>query len=240
MSIKGGNVMLKYLEETYLLDYSHNKIQDLIRQNNWFSMSEYDKILNAYNFVRDSIEFGYNIDDNIPASQILSDGYGQCNTKGILFMALLRSLNVPCRMHGFLIDKTMQKGAMKGIYYSLAPKEIVHIWVEIFYNNQWLNLEGFILDIKYLNNLQNKFSECIGSFCGYGVATKTFQKPPIDWNNNSTYIQSEGITKDLGIFDSPDHFFTKHHQDLNFIKKFFYQKIVRYLMNKNIKKIRHH
>lgn len=41
--------------------------------------------------VRDDIVFGYNIDDEIPASKVLADGYGQCNTKGTLFMALLRA-----------------------------------------------------------------------------------------------------------------------------------------------------
>mgnify|MGYP002241704325 CR=1 FL=1 len=46
-----------------------------------------------------------NVDDSIPASKVLKDGYGQCNTKGTLFMALLRACGVPCRIHGFTIDK---------------------------------------------------------------------------------------------------------------------------------------
>ena len=37
--------------------------------------------------------------------KVLADGYGQCNTKGTLFMALLRACNIPCRVHGFTIDK---------------------------------------------------------------------------------------------------------------------------------------
>ena len=67
------------------------------------------------------IAFGYNTDDMISASEVLKDGYGQCNTKGTLFMALLRAVGIRCRIHGFTIDKKLQKGAMTGIVYKLAP-----------------------------------------------------------------------------------------------------------------------
>ncbi|MDU3351606.1 MAG: transglutaminase-like domain-containing protein [Clostridium sp.] len=196
--------MDKYLEETKLLNFSSICISDLIKKERWMQLSDYNKIFKIYNYVRDDIEFGYNEDDAITASKVLEDGYGQCNTKGILLMALLRVVGIKCRIHGFTIDKALQKGAMKGFYYSLAPNEIVHSWVEVYYNSKWYNLEGFILDIKYLNKLQNKFSSCTNSFCGYGVATKDFQNPIINWNENDTYIQKEGIVRDFGIFDNPD------------------------------------
>lgn len=229
---------MNYLKETKMLDYKNESIQNLISRKNWVTLPEKDKILSTYNFVRDNIEFGYNTEDTLSASQVLFDGYGQCNTKGTLFMALLRALDIPCRIHGFLIDKEMQKGAMKGFYFRLAPKNIIHSWIEVQYKDEWLDLEGFILDAKYLNNLQEKFSDQKKSFCGYGVATRNFQNPPIEWNENNTYIQSEGITKDLGVFASPDELFESHHQDLNIIKKFLYIKIIRHLMNKNIRNIR--
>ncbi len=44
--------------------------------------SEYDRIGAAYDFVRNEILFGYNRTDAIPATEVLADGYGQCNTKG--------------------------------------------------------------------------------------------------------------------------------------------------------------
>lgn len=153
-------------------------------------------------------------------------------------MAFLRALGIPCRMHGFTIYKALQKGAIDGIYYLLAPNEIVHSWVEVFYNGKWFNLEGFILDVKYLNQLQKKFCESEDAFCGYGVATTNFKNPQIEWNDNNTYIQKEGIARDLGIFNSPDEFFSKYDQSLNPIKKFLYQHVVRHRMNKNVNKIR--
>ncbi len=230
--------MKAYLEATTLLDYDTDSIQKLVEDRKWKNKGEFEKILAIYNFVRDEIIFGYNLDDAIKASQILDDGYGQCNTKGVLFMALLRAVGIPCRIHGFTIDKALQKGAMTGLIYRLAPQNIVHSWVEIYFEEGWLNIEGFILDVSYLSKLQEKFSECNGSFCGYGVATNEFKKPQIYWNKNNTYIQKEGINQDFGIFNAPDEFFKQHSQELSPSKKWFYQNIARKLMNRNISNIR--
>ena len=125
----------------------------------------------------DEIKFGYNIDDSVSASKVLKDGYGQCNTKGTLFMALLRGVGIPCRVHGFTIDKKLQKGAMTGFVYANAPKNIFHSWVEVYYQNNWYELEAFILDIEYLQKLQKINSGCVGAFCGYGVAVDDFKNP---------------------------------------------------------------
>ena len=109
--------MDKYLKETKMLNYSNANIQQLIQERRWKNINEFERLKSIYDFVRDEILFGYNIDDNVPASKVLADGYGQCNTKGTLFMAILRACNIPCRVHGFTIDKKLQKGAMTGIVY---------------------------------------------------------------------------------------------------------------------------
>ena len=230
--------MNNYLEETKMLDFSNPYIQNLIETKCWKKLSKFDCLKAIYNFVRDEIMFGYNVDDNIPASKVLRDGYGQCNTKGTLFMALLRACEIPCRIHGFTIDKKLQKGAMSGVVYKNAPKNILHSWVEVYFENKWYELEAFILDQKYLSKLQKKFANCTGSFCGYGVAVKNLQHPIIDFDRNNTYIQSEGITNDLGVFNSPDEFIKNHHQELSRIKAFAYRNLGRHLMNWNIRKIR--
>jgi hypothetical protein len=230
--------MEKLLEKTELLDFDKKEITDLTEAKQWKNLDDKEKIKQIYEFVRDDIKFGYNIDDAISASMVLKDGYGQCNTKGILFMALLRGVGVQCRIHGFTVDKIIQKGTLSGLPYLLAPKEIVHSWVEVSYQDKWYNLEGFILDKFYLNKLQDKFSDCKTNFCGYAVAVKDFRKPQIDWNVNDTYIQSEGIIQDFGVFNTPDEFFAKHSQPISAFKRFLFQKIGRHLMNRNVEKIR--
>ena len=221
-----------------MIDYEDPSIQRLITERGWNLLPESERVRSIYDFVRDEILFGYNIDDDIPASQVLRDGYGQCNTKGTLFMALLRACGIPCRVHGFTIDKKLQKGAMTGFVYRNAPDNVFHSWVEVCVEGSWYELEGFILDKPYVRSLQNINSNCTGAFCGYGVAVKDFQNPVIDFNMNSTYIQSEGINQDFGVYDSPDEMLKEHHQDLSLAKRFAYRHLGRHLMNRNVKNIR--
>ena len=230
--------MEKYLNETKMLDYSSKNIQRLIQERDWNDIEVFERLKSIYNFVRDEILFGYNIDDNISASKVLADGYGQCNTKGTLFMALLRACNIPCRVHGFTIDKELQKGAMTGIVYKNAPQNVFHSWVEVYFEDKWYELEAFILDMEYLRKLQRKNSNCTGAFCGYGVAVKDFKNPIIDFDRNNTYIQSEGINQDFGVYDSPDDLLKEHHQEMSVIKAFLYRNLGRHLMNRNVNKIR--
>ena len=153
-------------------------------------------------------------------------------------MAILRACNIPCRVHGFTIDKKLQKGAMTGVVYKNAPQNVLHSWVEVYFEDRWYELEAFILDKKYLQKLQEKNSDCKGAFCGYGVAVKDFKNPIIDFDRNNTYIQSEGINQDFGVYDSPDDLLKVHHQEMSAIKAFLYKHFGRHLMNRNVKKIR--
>ena len=230
--------MEQFLKETPMLNFTAHNIQQLITKRQWNRVDEYQRVKQIYNFVRDEILFGYNEDDSIPASKVLDDGYGQCNTKGTLFMALLRGVHIPCRIHGFTIDKKLQKGAMTGLIYKLAPQDIFHSWIEVYLDGIWYELEAFILDKKYLSQLQRINSQCTGAFCGYGVAVKNFHNPVIDFEKNNTYIQSEGINQDFGNYDCPDDLLKEHHQEMSVLKSFLYRNLGRHFMNKNIRKIR--
>lgn len=106
---------------------------------------------------------------------MLADGLGQCNTKGTLLMALLRAVGIPCRLHGFTIHNELQKGAIPGWILALASDEILHSWVEVYVAGEWHDLEGFILDRRYLTAIQRRFPAATGSFCGYGIATTDFR-----------------------------------------------------------------
>lgn len=228
----------RYLRSTVMLDYENPVIRELIAQRGWKDLSEFERIRDIYNYVRDEILFGYNVDDAIPASRVLKDGYGQCNTKGTLFMALLRACGIACRVHGFTIDKKLQKGAMTGFVYRKAPENVFHSWVEVLLDGRWYELEGVILDRAYLAGLQAANPACEGAFCGYGVAVKDFRNPVIDFNRNDTYIQSEGINRDFGIYDSPDELMAEHGQEIGVIRRFIFRHLGRHRMNRNVRKIR--
>ena len=226
----------KYLSATPLLDYETPPIQALIRDRGWAKLRPNEKIGVAYEFVRNEILFGYNSDDALPASAVLADGYGQCNTKGTLLMALLRGLGIPCRFHGFTIDKGLQRGIVPELVYPITPKSIIHSWVEVLVDEKWLNLEGFILDQDVLSSLQKHFPER-ASLCAYGAGTDCLQKPEVEWNGTSTYIQRTGINHDFGVFENPDEFY-KHHRQLIGLKGLLYRFLIRHWMNRRVANIR--
>jgi hypothetical protein len=226
----------KYLAETPILDFRSDAIQALIAERGWSSLDPTARIGTAYDFVRNEILFGYNSDDALPASRVLADGYGQCNTKGTLLMALLRALDIPCRFHGFTIDKGLQRGVVPELVYPLAPRSIIHSWVEVLIDGNWINLEGFILDQGVLGALQETFPDRT-SLCAYGAGTDCLQAPPVEWSGQSTYIQKTGINHDFGVFDSPDDFY-KDHRQLSGLRGLLYRLVIRHWMNRRVARIR--
>ena len=231
--------MDQYLQATAILDFDNAAIQQLIDANGWRRLSRYDAIGAVHDYVKDSILFGYNRADDLPASQVLADGYGQCNTKTSLLMALLRALAIPCRIHGFTIYNTLQQGAIPNWLMWLAPDRIIHSWVEAEYEDTWLNLEGFIIDRDYLKSIQAAFSDDGEQFSGYGIATNSLSSPPVNWRGGNTYIQSEGIADDFGVFDCPDDFYNRVGSNLSGLKKRVFSHAIRHLMNRNVGRIRH-
>jgi hypothetical protein len=226
------------LQQTPLLNFEHPSLQGLVRARGWRQLPDKERIGAIYDFVRNEIAFGYNLGDDLPASQVLADGIGQCNTKGTLFMALLRVAGIPCRFHGFTIDKALQKGAITGIAYALAPRDIIHSWVEVWFDGGWVELEGFILDKDYLSKLQERFADQDAAFCGFGAATPDLKSPEVEWTGANTYIQKDGINRDFGVFDDPDAFYAKHGANLSGVEQWLFQSVVRHWMNQNVARIR--
>lgn len=230
--------MEKYLKETAMLDYKSQKIANLIDGQKWRDLDEYSKIGAIYDYVQNSILLGYNKYDNLTATQVMSDGIGQCNTKATLVMALLRAVGVPCRLHGTRVTKTFQRSLMPKIMAALAPPSIVHTWAEVYYNGKWLSLEGVITDKMYISGLQKMFPNYKGRFFDYAVAVKDFDNLQIDWKGENTAVQHQAVIENLGVFDSPDEFYKTHKQNYRGLKKFMYENIGRKLMTKKAAKIR--
>jgi len=169
-------------------------------------------------------------------SKVLRDGYGQCNTKTTLLMAMLRAMDLPCRFHGFTIHKSLQRGIVPEVVYPRAPTNILHSWVEVLLDGRWVTLEGFILDDAVLTALQIAFPNQ-GSICAYGAGTDNLHAPDVQWSGQHTYIQRTGINFDFGTFDSPDAFYAKHRQ-LRGIKGLLYRFVIRHWMNARVERLR--
>lgn len=220
-----------------ILDFRAASIAKLIDGRGWRDLSDTDKIGAVYDFVRNEILFGYNRFDDIPASEVLSDGYGQRNTKGTLLMALLRAVGIKCRIHGFTIHKGLQRGVVPEFVYPIAPEEILHSWIEVDLGGRWINLEGFILDNAFLKVLQSSFADR-EILCGYGAGTDCLSAPPVEWTGQDTYIQETGIAQDFGAFDTPGAFYAEHEQNFGRLRGWLYRNIIRHWTNVRVRAFR--
>jgi hypothetical protein len=226
------------LRSTGLLDLSDPSIQRLVEDRQWNTLAVPERIGAVYDYVRNEIEFGYNVDDDVPASKVLTDGYGQCNTKATLLMALLRAVDVPCRFHAATIHKRLQRGVATGLSYRLAPDRILHSWVEVLLDNRWTRLEGVILDERYLAGLREHLDQRSGPLLGYGAGTNDLADPPVEWNGCDTEIQMTGVDSDLGIHDDPDTFYAANGTNLSGVRGALYRRVVRHRMNRTVAAIR--
>ena len=228
----------KFLESTKMLNYKSKRLQALVKNKKWNELDEYEKINSVYDFVQNEILFSYNQEDTLTAEQVFMDGYGQCNTKATLLMALLRAVGIPCRLHGFEVSKEFQRGVTTALISFFAPKYFIHTWAEVYYNNQWMALEGVITDKKYFNAIKKKYKYETGEFKRFAIATPNFSLLTIDWNGEATYVQSAAIVTDLGIWNNPDEFFLKYSQNFCKLKQFMYVHLGRRIMNHNVKRTR--
>src|SRR5699024_7242538 len=129
--------------------------------------------------------------------------------KTTLLMALLRAVDVPCRLHGATIHKRLQRGVVTGLLYRIAPDNILHSWAEVEVGDRWIELEGVILDSDYLAGLRRTLGTR-GAVLGYGAGTDDIGDPPVSWCGQDTAIQKTGINADFGLFDDPDDFYRAH------------------------------
>jgi Transglutaminase-like superfamily len=233
----------RHLRPTPLLDTDDPLIQRLVAEQGWLGLPTTQRIGAIYAYVRDRIRFGYGAADAVPGSRVVAAGYGQCNTKTIALMALLRAVGVPCRFHAALIDKRVQRGILPAVVYPLAPRRLSHSWAEVWSDGQWVGLEGVILDQEYLAGLCAGPAAGATEFLDYGVATANLASPStewtsIEWTGRTTAIQSTAVTTDLGVFPDPDSYYGGHPDTLRGVRRVLFGALVRPWMNRRVRAVR--
>ena len=227
-----------HLAATRMLDLDHQVLTELVESRGWKSLPARERIGAVYDYVRDEILFGYNQADDLPASTVAAQGYGQCNTKATLLMALLRAVDIPCRFHAATVEKRLQRGVMNPVVYALAPRSIVHSWVEVLFEDRWVALEGVILDQGYLDGVRARFPSTSGAFLGYALGTTSLASPNVCWQGQDTAVQSTGVNQDLGIYPDPDAFLAEHSTNATGVRGWLFAAWARPSMNRRVRALR--
>lgn len=188
-----------------------------------------DRIKALFYYVRDDIKFQFPGEgDFVPASQTIKYGYGQCNNKTILYLALCRAIGIEARAHFSLIDKSIQRGLIKGLLYWIFPSQISHCWLEVKLNSNWFPIDSYINDTEYYNAAKKKLTEK-GWNTGYSIAcSKNESSIELDFDNEQ-FVQMDAVTDDHGVYDDPvDYFKSPNYKNRpNAIKLFVYKILIK-------------
>ena len=190
-----------------LADHDHPAIRELSARLTQSETTARGKLDRIFHYVRDDIRFGFPVDgDFVKASDTIRMGYGQCNTKATLLLALCKAAGIPARIHFSLISKDIQKGFFTGPAYWLMPKEISHSWIEVEIDGRWRRIDTFINDLPLFNAAKAKIKR-LGWSVGYSVALKDGEASAELDLEHEAYQQMAAVTEDHGTWDDPSGYY---------------------------------
>jgi len=198
-----------------------------------------EKLQKIFLYVRDDIKFGFpSSGDLTKASETIKLEIGQCNTKGTLFMALCRAIDIPARIHYSTVDKEIQHGIFPLWAYNKFPKNISHSWVEVKYKNKWIDVDAFINDNEFYD-----VGKCLlqqeDRKMGYSIAC-TSGESGIELDlEDAKFVQMDAVTEDVGVYEDPgEHFITDLYKNRpNWFVNVIYRLAIM-IANKRVKKLR--
>ncbi len=144
-----------FLQETRYCDFKHPLIQRTARELTQQSLTNQEKAVVLFNYVRDRIRYQFGRWSK-KASVTLREGRGMCTNSANLFIALLRANEIPA---GYGIMKVRGPNYLGSLVLPIFQKKVsprsVHIYSQVFLNGKWVKADPTIdLDFsKKVNHL---------------------------------------------------------------------------------------
>ncbi len=180
-------------------------ISEVIAQVIVESATEREKSIALHDYVREKVKFGFN--DRFDAAEpdyTLGFGFGHCNPKSRLLVALFRAVGLESYQHFVAIPKDILKGAVPASRYWMMPAELSHSYVEVKVEGAWCTLDSHIIDTPLLRGAQDRLIR-EGRSPGYGVrsdSTNTWdgQGNAFSQFDPSMMIEDHGRVDDLEAY----------------------------------------
>jgi len=166
-----------------------------------------EKLRALFYFVRDEIRFGFPKDgDIVKGSETIELGFGQCNTKAALLIALARAAGLEARVHFSTIDKSIQRGVFPGWAFRRLPDQLSHPWVEVLIEGRWRRIDSFINDDAFYRAGRAALRER-GWKTGFSISCETGESDPEFNIDEERFVQMDAVTGDHGTFDDPADYY---------------------------------
>ena len=183
--------------------------------------TECEKAIQLHDYVRENVKFGFNkYFDASPPDYTLSYGYGHCNPKSLLMIALFRAAGLESYQHFVTIPKDILKDAIPPNRYWLVPAELYHSYVDVKVEGKWCMIDSFIVDTSLLKGAQARLAQENRSL-GYGVRADSVNV----WDGQCdafSQFDKNMMIEDYGRIDDLEAYFNnKGYHQLVFERRLF-------------------
>jgi hypothetical protein len=199
-----GEARLRWLRATRQLDTMSSRITKLVQSATGQLSDERSKAVALHDRVK-TLLFGCSPDySKLTASQVLDIGMGDCFTKGMLFVALLRAAQIPARLRFVSLPTAFLRGIIE-----TEEATIMHAMAEVYLQGQWIVTDSYVPDHLLQAAARLKLRQ-EGKQLGYGIHSLGSQK----WDglqDASAQCHSEDPsslpTVDWDMADDPESFY---------------------------------
>ena len=201
---------MNYLNTTYYFDYETDEIQKLIQEFKTKTLTKKEKAKLLYLKIRDNWRYNpYRISfskENYKASIIAKKTETHCIDKSILFIAGLRGLQIPSRIH---LAKVKNHIGIERIVEKFGTDEISpHGMVDVFLDDKWLKASpAFNIELCHKCNVAPLEFD--------GENDSIFQEFDNLGNNFMEYIDDYGSFDDVPMDFIFDNFKENYPQIMN-------------------------
>jgi hypothetical protein len=181
-------------------------VQEVVNQIAVKSSTERGRAIALHDYVRENVKFGFNkYFDATPPDYALAYGYGHCNPKSHLMVALFRAAGLESYQHFVVIPKDILKDAIPPSRYWMIPAELSHSYVEVKVEGKWCAIDSFIVDTPLLKGAQARLAR-ENRPLGYGVRSDSINI----WDGQSdafSQFERSLLIEDHGRIDDPETYF---------------------------------
>ena len=224
-----------------LSDFDHKLVVETASGLVDGKLATLDKLESLFLFVRDRIRFGFPTRfqewDRVTASAVIESGYGYCNTKATLLVALCKACGIPARVHYGLIGVDVMRGIFPSFAFPFLPSAGPHSWTEVDIDGTWQPIDSYINDEPLFKAARARLEES-GRSVGYSLAC-VGGKCSCEFNfGEKGFVHMGAVVEDYGTWDDASQFFaTERYVFFNAVQRRLYP-LLAAISNRNIQKLR--
>ncbi|MFF8803988.1 transglutaminase-like domain-containing protein [Streptomyces omiyaensis] len=198
---------------TAILDHGHPLVAALAARAARGGRTDRDRLRAAHRLIVAGVRPVYSVEDRRRASRTLRLGRGSCSQRMAVLEAVARSLGIPTRVRGLLVDGSFWYPRFPRLR-PFVPAEVLLAWPEFRLDGGWVPIAGLF---------DHAGPSREGGFANTGAETlfEAVARTGVDWDAPAACDGTSGacdlsahLRTDLGRFTSRDELFGRYGQTL--------------------------